>query len=130
MTETEEANPWAKIVGPCYTASSLARVLGWTESSVKEAARSLDVLELETDDDVSLYPAFQVHDGRLVDGLSAVLRVLSTGTRSTWTWAQWLNTRVNDDTGEEAPSAVEQLLSGQLDDVLRDARHTSWAWGS
>lgn len=130
MTEAEEVNPWAKIVGPCYTADSLARALGWTESDVEEAARSLDVLELVTDDDAVLYPAFQVHEGRLVDGLGAVLRVLSTGTRSTWTWAQWLNTRVNDDTGEEAPSAIEQFLAGQLDDVLRDARHTAWAWSN
>ena len=128
MTETEEANPWAKIVGPCYTVGSLARALGWTESDVKEAADSLDVLELETDDGVMLYPAFQVHEGQLVEGLGATLRVLSKGTQGRWTWAQWLNTRVNDDTGEEAPSAIEQLLAGQLDDVLRDARHTAWAW--
>lgn len=128
MTEIDDANPWASIVGPCYTPGSLARLLGWAESDVEEAARSLDVLALVTEDDAVLYPAFQVHEGRLVEGLGAVLRVLSTGTRSTWTWAQWLNTGVNDDTGEAAPSAIEQLLAGQLDDVLRDARHTAWAW--
>ena len=129
MTD-DYVNPWARIIGPCYTVGSLARALGWTESDVKEAADSLDVLELETDDGVMLYPAFQVHEGQLVEGLGATLRVLSTGTRGRWTWAQWLNTRVNDDTGEEAPSAIEQLRAGQLDDVLRDARHTAWAWSS
>lgn len=129
MTD-DYVNPWARIIGPCYTVGSLARALGWTESDVKEAADSLDVLELETDDGVMLYPAFQVHEGQLVEGLGATLRVLNTGTRGRWTWAQWLNTRVNDDTGEEAPSAIEQLRAGQLDDVLRDARHTAWAWSS
>lgn len=130
MTEADEVNPWAQIVGPCYTAASLARALGWTESDVAEAAASLRVLELTTSDVKVLYPAFQVHEGHLVEGIDKVLQLLNTGTKGTWTWAQWLNTRVNDDTGEEAPSAIEQLLAGDLDDVLHDARHTAWAWSS
>lgn len=128
MTESEKADSWAAIVGPCYTAASLARTLGWTESDVAEAAASLRVLELSTSDDKVLYPAFQVHEGHLVEGINEVLQVLSTGTKGTWTWAQWLNTRVNDDTGEESPSAIEQLRAGNLEDVLRDASHTAWAW--
>ncbi|MGV2984405.1 hypothetical protein ACNPNP_11950 [Microbacterium sp. AGC85] len=95
-----------------------------------EAAASLRVLELSTSDDTVLYPAFQVHEGHLVEGIDQVLQVLSTGTNGRWTWAQWLNTRVDDDTGEEAPSAIEQLCAGHLEDVLRDARHTAWAWSS
>lgn len=130
MTDAEEVNPWASIVGPCYTARSLARALGWAESEVTEAAATLTVLEVVTSDGVVLYPSFQVHRGRLVEGLGAALQVLSTGTRSRWTWAQRLNARVDDDTGEEAPSAIEQLRAGQLDDVLRDARHAAWAWSN
>lgn len=123
-------NPWAKIIGPCYTAASLARALGWTESEVRTAAASLTILELLTDDGVLLYPAFQVWEGGVVPGLSEALHILSTGTQGRWTWAQWLNTRVDDDSGEEAPSAIEQLREGRLDDVLRDARHAAWAWSS
>ena len=130
MTDSDDPNPWAEIVGSCYTAASFARVLGWEESDVAEAAASLSVLELRTSDDVLLYPAFQVWDGQPVPGLGDVLRVLSTGTKGRWTWAQWLHTRVDDESGEEAPSAIEQLMIGQLDDVLRDARHTAWAWSS
>lgn len=125
-----DKNPWAEIIGPCYTATSLARALGWTESEVSEAAASLMVLELLTDDGVLLYPAFQVCEGRLVPGLTQVLQVLNTGTKGRWTWAQWLNTRVDDESGEEAPSAIEQLRAGHLDEVLLDARHTAWAWSS
>lgn len=77
-----------------------------------------------------LYPGFQVHEGRLVDGVSDVLKILRTGTRSRWTWAQWLNTPVDDDTEEDAPSAIEQLIAGQLEDVLRDARHAAASWSS
>lgn len=127
MTET---NPWAQIVGPCYTAESLARALNWSASEVVASATSLTVLELTTNEGVLLYPEFQVWDGRPVDGLGDVLHVLSTGTESRWTWAQWLNTRVDAETGEVAPSAIEELREGRLDDVLRNAQHTAWAWNS
>lgn len=127
MTET---NPWARIIGPCYTSSSLARALGWTEEQVAAAATALEVLEIETDEGVLLYPAFQVWEGELVEGLGAVLRVLSTGTRGRWTWAQWLNTRLDDGEGGEEPSAIEQLRAGYLADVLVEARHDAWAWSS
>lgn len=123
-------NPWAEIIGPCYTVASLARALGWTESEVSAAAASLTILELLTDDGVLLYPAFQVWEGGVVPGLAEALHILSTGTQGRWTWAQWLNTRIDDETGEEAPSAIEQLRKGQLDDVLRDARHAAWSWSS
>lgn len=47
-----DVNPWAAIIGPCYTAASLSRALGWTETEIVEAAASLHVLELETIDGV------------------------------------------------------------------------------
>ena len=125
-----DKNPWAEIIGPCYTATSLARTLGWTESEVSTAAASLTVLELLTDDGVLLYPAFQVCEGRLVPGLTQVLQVLNTGTKGRWTWAQWLNARVDDGHGEEEPSAIERLREGDLDGVLLEARHDAWAWSS
>lgn len=130
MSDEESPNPWATIIGPCYTAASIARALGWTAAQVAAAVRSLSLLELETDDGVRLYPAFQIDDGRIVEGVGDVLRVLATGTRSTWTWAQWLNTPVDDETGKEAPRAIDQLRAGQLDAVLLDARHTAAAWSS
>lgn len=130
MTEAAGMNPWAAIIGPCYTAASLARTLGWKDTSIAEATASHYLLELETSDGALLYPAFQVWDGRVVDGLGAVLQVLSTGTSSRWTWAQWLNAATNDASGEDAPSAIEQLRAGELDDVLRDARHAAAAWSA
>lgn len=125
-----DKNPWADIIGPCYRQASLARALGWTEDEVAAAAASLQILELLTNDDVLLYPAFQVRDGRLVEGLARVLQILSTGTRGRWTWAQWLNSPFDDDSGEPAPRAIEQLRAGQLDEVLRDARHAAASWSS
>lgn len=122
----EEPNPWAAIVGPCYTVTSIARTLGWTEAEVVEAGRTLRLLMLETEDNVHLFPAFQLHDGRVVDGLTDVLRVLQTGTQGRWTWAQWLNTPYPE--GE--PTAIEKILAGRLDEILLEARHDAWAWSS
>ncbi|MBT2473643.1 hypothetical protein J7E68_03390 [Microbacterium sp. ISL-103] len=120
-------NPWAAIVGPCYTRASLARALGWTEQDVATAVEALDVLEVLPVDGQPLYPAFQIADGRLVAGLADVLRTLSTGTESRWTWAQWLNS-----TGyaEESRRPIDMLKDGELDQVLLEARHDAWSWSS
>ena len=122
-----EPNPWAPVIGPCYRAISLVREVGWSPQQVTVAAASLRVLELETEDNVLLYPALQIWEGRVVAGLNEVLLVLSSGTGSRWTWAQWLNSPV-DETGEPAPNAIEQLRAGQLDSVLLDAGHAAPAW--
>ena len=44
-----------------------------------EAGNDLRLLMLRTEDDVYLFPAFQLHDGNLVAGLREVLLVLKTG---------------------------------------------------
>lgn len=67
MTD-DEPNPWAEIVGPCYTVASVARTLGWTEAEVMEAGNDLRLLLLHSDDDVYLYPSFQLLDGKIVEG--------------------------------------------------------------
>jgi len=125
-----DKNPWAEVVGPCYTRASLACALGWTEAEVTTEAASLTVLELLTEDGVVLYPACQVWDGRVVPGLAEALAVLQTGTTSRWTWAQWLNTRPDDGHGGEEPSAIERLRTGDVEGVLLEARHDAWVWSS
>lgn len=127
MTEDEEPNPWAEIVGPCYTVASLARTLSWTEESVLEAGRSLQLLMLRTSDDVLLFPSFQLHNGRVVEGLTEVLRVLKTGVNDSWTWAQWLNIPLPQ---EDPPRNIQRLYDGRLDEVIRDAEHDAWSWSS
>lgn len=122
------SNPWADIVGPCYTASSLARALDWTEAAVIEAADSFTLLRLTTDDGAELYPVFQLWDGKPVGGLADVLRVLRTGVDAPWTWAQWLNTRLTDEEGVEQPANIQRLREGRLADVLLDAGHDAAAW--
>ena len=66
MTD-DKPNPWAKIVGPCYTVASMARTLEWTETEVMEAGSDLRLLMLHTSDDVYLFPSFQLPDGNIVE---------------------------------------------------------------
>lgn len=118
-------NPWAKIVGNCYTVTCMARTLGWTEAEVMEAGNDLRLLMLHTDDGLDLFPEFQLHDGKIVEGLQDVLRVLETGTRSRWTWATWLNVALPE---EDPPRNVALFYEGRLEEALRGARHDAWAW--
>ncbi|MGI0522137.1 hypothetical protein ABY45_16320 [Microbacterium maritypicum] len=126
MTE-EKPNPWAMIVGPSYTVASMARTLGWTEAEILEAGADLRLLMLRTDDGVDLFPAFQLQDGKVVDGLPQVLRVLQTGVNDPWTWAQWLNVALPKD---DPPRNITLLYEGRLEEALRNARHDAWAWNS
>jgi len=123
----EASNPWAEIVGPCYTVASMGRALGWTEAEVVAAGESLRLLMLRTSDDVKLFPSFQLIEGKVVEGLTEILHVLETGTASRWTWAQWLNTELPD---EDPPRNIQYLYDGRLDEALRDAEHDAWAWRS
>ena len=126
MTD-DEPNPWAEIVGPCYTERSMARTLGWTELEVMDAGADLRLLMLRTEDGVYLFPAFQLLGGQVVEGLAEVLHVLQTGTVGSWTWAQWLNVTLPDD---GPPRNIQRLYEERLDETIRDAKHVAWAWGS
>lgn len=118
---------WAEIIGECYTAERLARTLGWDEAEVAEATESLRLLGLTTSDGRLLYPRFQLQHGQVIDGLADVLRVLSTGTRSTWTWAQWLNT---EGPRPNSPRNIDLLRAGRVDPVLLEAEHAAASWRS
>lgn len=124
-TEAERANPWAQIVGPCYTVASMARTLGWSEIEVMEAGKNLRLLMLHTAEDTLLFPSFQLQNGKVVEGLEDVLRVLAAGTTSRWTWAQWLNVAVPE---EDPPRNITLFYEGRLEEALHDARHDAWVW--
>ncbi|MEA1261425.1 hypothetical protein MicroSTF_00145 [Microbacterium sp. STF-2] len=128
MSEDEdEPSPWAEIVGPCYTVTRLARILGWTEAEVMATGKDLRLLALHSDDHVDLFPSFQLRDGKIVEGLRDVLRALETGTPSRWTWAQWLNVALPV---ADPPRNITLLYEGRLEEAVRDARHDAWSWSS
>ncbi len=118
-----ELSTWATVVGPCYSAASLSRVIGLPEADVLRAATDYRVLSLRTADYIDVFPCFQVRDGCLYPNLQPVLEALRAGVDDPWTWAQWLNSP-----GFDGVTAMEQLWAGVLDVVLQDARHDAWAW--
>lgn len=129
MSDPGRASPWAKVVGPCYSAESLQRELGMTPAEVETAVRELRLLCLTTPDGVVLYPAFQMRAGRIVTGLDAVLHELARGPQAPWMWAQWLNAPIMRPGG--APRRrIDELAAGNTASIVGEARHTATAWSS
>lgn len=80
----------AEVIGPCYTPTAIARVLGHDVEQILELTEGCCLLALTTADDAVVYPAFQVHNGRIVIGIPPILRALRRGVDDPWTWALWL----------------------------------------
>ncbi|KJQ55451.1 hypothetical protein RS85_00729 [Microbacterium sp. SA39] len=123
-------NPWSDIVGPVYESGSLQRELGVGRQAVSKAVRELRVLRLETADGHTVYPAFQVRDGRLVSGMQRVLTALRNGIDDPWTWAQWLNAPVSRAPSEPPRRNIDRLVAGDVDAVARDAERTAASWAA
>ncbi|MCM3778797.1 hypothetical protein [Microbacterium hydrocarbonoxydans] len=128
--QPEPRDPWRDIVGPCRRSESIGRVLGLSDAEVRRATESLELLAVVTDEGTTLYPDFQIHEGRVVDGLQQVLAILHTGIDDPWTWTQFLNVAVYDETEGRDVRWIEEMRAGRLEAVLNDARHTAWAWSS
>lgn len=122
-------NPWADIVGPCYTSGGIQKELGVGRAALSKAVRERRALRLETSDRRTLYPAFQVRNGALVPGLSDVLALLRSGVDDPWTWAQWLNTPVRGGDGLERRH-IDRLSTGEIAGVLAAARRDAASWHS
>lgn len=123
-------SPWADIVGPCYTGPAFQRELGISRQAVSQGVAALRYLRVTTSDGKMLYPAFQLRGGAVVPGLDKVLRILNEGTKGTWTWAQWLNTVIQDEDGYPLPRNIDRLAAGDIDGVLRDAQNVAAAWAA
>ena len=122
-------NPWADIVGPCYSSGGLQKELGVGRAALSKAVRERRALRLDTSDQRTLYPAFQVRNGALVPGLSEVLPILGAGVDDPWTWAQWLNTPLRGGDGVERRH-IDRLAAGEVAGVVAAARRDAASWGS
>lgn len=121
----------ADAVGPCYSARGIAGELGLSVEEVATLVVRCGALCLTTSDHHAVFPAFQVHNGRIVRKLGPVLRTLRSGVDDPWTWALWLNSvppLVDGDTPH--PSRIAQLVAGDIDTVLRAAERSAWSWRS
>lgn len=123
------ANPWPKIVGPCYTSGSLQRELGIGRAAVSKAVRERRLLRLDTEDGATLYPAFQIRGRRMVPHLDLVLRELSAGFDSPLMWAQWLNVPVPRPNGQVG-RRIDELAAGKVTELVLEAKHTAAVWAA
>jgi hypothetical protein len=122
-------SPWREL-GPFYSTSGLARVLGGvSRQAIEERRRRRTVLALRTADGVWAYPAFQLDDrNRVVRGLAEVLERFRPSTPDDeWMVAAFL---VAAQPGLDGGSIVEHLRAGgDLAPVLAlaDERAERWA---
>lgn len=125
-------SPWAEL-GPFYTTSGFARVLGGiTRQAVDERRRRRTVVALRTADGSWVYPAFQLDDrNRVLRGLPAVLARFHPRTpEDEWMVAQFLVAR---QPGLGGRSIVDHLRAGgDLQPVLdlTADRAARWALAS
>ncbi len=118
-------------VGSCYTADSVSRVLGNAVDEVGILVEAGQLLALTTADGYVVFPVFQLHNGRVVEGLPPVLSALREGVDDPWTWALWLNsTPPRAEEVEAQASRIQQLIYGEFDRVLRAAERTAASWRS
>lgn len=76
--EPDDRDLWAQVICLCYTSRGIARVLGCVECNVAGEVESLRLLAVTTSDGVILYPAFQLSDGQILEGLNEALQILRT----------------------------------------------------
>jgi hypothetical protein len=124
-------SPWRDL-GPFYSTSGLARVLGGvTRQAIEERRRRRTILALRTADGVWVYPAFQLDErNRVVRGLPQVLDRFQPRTADDeWMVAAFV---AAPQPGLDDRSIVEHLQAGgDLDPVLAlaDERAQRWAIG-
>lgn len=121
---------WSQAVGPCFTLASFIRVTGMRVDEVAAAVCERRVLALATSDGVTVFPAFQVVRGAVVQGLRPVLMELAAGSQDPWEWAMWLNADVAGyrSGGVEHARHVDDLIAGRVEKVARGARRTADVW--
>lgn len=132
LAAVPEPSPWSEL-GPFYSTSGMARVLGGvSRQAVEERRRRRTVLALRTADGVWVYPAFQL-DGRnrVVRGLAEVLeRFHPKAPDDEWMVAAFV---AASQPGLGGRSIVEHLRTGgDLDAALALAgeRAARWALAS
>ncbi len=126
----EDNNPMMDAVGPFYDTAGLQRWLVTTRQNLGKRSRALRILACKTEDKHLLYPIWQFRrDGTVIIGLTEVLTVLAHGTASSWTWALWMTSKVDDEL--EGMSPAEWLSDGRpVAPVLTMAASDAAVWAA
>lgn len=120
----DSGEQWREHLGGFYDTDAVRRLLGSADRPVSKQAVSKrrGLLALRTGSHRVVYPSFQFVDGRLVEGLDAVLEALPERLISRWTVASWL---VSDNPELDGERPIDVLAEGHLEPVLVAA--SAWA---
>jgi hypothetical protein len=110
-------SPWDEALGPFYGTGQVRRLLGGiTRQAVDDRVRRRRLLALRTADGRYVYPTFQFDpQGRVLSGLSQVLRTFSKDAVDGWTLAGWLRARQRQLSGS---NVVDWLKSGGDEELV------------
>jgi hypothetical protein len=122
LRQAEDDRAWAEQLGPVYTMTQVAGLLGKSKQAVSSDP---GLLRLEMRSGGIGYPVFQFDGDRVLPGLRAVVPRLSIAAASTWTVASWL-TSPSVDLGDRTP--LEALRRGDVPDVTALAERLAVAW--
>jgi hypothetical protein len=113
-------------IGPFYDTAGLIRWLGTTRQALAKRVQVGTLIACQLEDRQWVYPTWQfTTSGALHPGLADVWKVLRTGA-DPWTCALWLRTPA----GQLGSTAVDAVIAGRVDDVLRIARIDAARWAA
>jgi hypothetical protein len=87
LSQAEDDQAWAGQIGPAYTTTQVARLLGVSKQAV---AKRRGLLRLEQRDGRTVYPVFQFDGDRPLPGIETVVSTLTEQVATPWTTASWL----------------------------------------
>lgn len=116
LAQSQDDAVWAEQIGPAYTATQVAKLLGVSRQAVGQRR---GLLRLEQRDGRVAYPVFQFDGAAVLSGLSEVVVELTPAVATQWTIASWL-TSPNAELDDLPPHEV--LRRGERSRVLRAAR--------
>lgn len=122
------ATNWQRELGPYWSVQETAEALRTTVPRVRRLAKQRQLLVVRDSYGEWLFPAWAfegdpTHAG-MVGGLEDVLQALSPSTADSWMHACWLSGLLPKHRGWWA---IEELLAGSRDLVLKRARNEDWS---
>lgn len=120
-------SPWAEAIGATFTSAQVRPILNLnSRQALHNWVKRGKVLAITTADGEQLFPAWQfVAGGNVVEGLDAVMAVLSSDVVDRWTLASWLRRPLPD---LEGTSVADALLAGYVEPALTQARRAASRW--
>lgn len=111
-----------ELAGPLASEQTVCEYLSLTRDEGEAMVNRRELLGCIFDDGNMYFPALQFHNHEVLAGLADVLRILATGVDSAKVWSTWRAAALY------STPAWEQLRTGQLDEVLIEARQDAGLW--